>query len=415
MDSEKTFESIPDDLFLEIFSRLSSILIARCRCVSKRWASILYRKDFTELFLTKSSARPRLLFAVDKGFQFYFYSSPQSQNQSTLEVDFHTNVGVGINENLCSYESGLIHVHVTDLWLSKKSLCVICNPITRRYVNLPELDKYKDSRSSLGFDPIDKQFKVLFMHNNGEWVHHVLTLGTEDLRWRKIQCPFTYGHFGLAKCINGVLYYLASTFGGSSGRIVCFDVRSEKFKFIDGKHFSSTSYTDLINYKGKLGGVNLDYDCDRSCYCEMYLWVLEDVEKQKWSRYDYSLPTTQTCHFRFDMHIAGMTATGEFVFAEFHTCSSKSFNVIYFNPEKNTLQSVNIQGLEGNNGYMYSRVNTFVDYIEDLSANDLKHITSKPRQRRDTSRELSRSAPSTKNKQTRSFLQNKYELLANLE
>ncbi|CDY19139.1 BnaA04g18790D [Brassica napus] len=32
---------LPDDLILEIFSRLPSKFIARCRCLSKLWASTL--------------------------------------------------------------------------------------------------------------------------------------------------------------------------------------------------------------------------------------------------------------------------------------------------------------------------------------------------------------------------------------
>jgi len=139
MESRKTFDSIPDDLFVEIALRLSSKSIARCRCVSKLWASILYRQDFTELFITKSSARPRLLFAVLKASGLIFYSSPQSQNPS-LEVDFHNHMKFHEDMNLymCSYVSGLFHIPVHDIWTSKASVCVIFNPITGRYVSLPE-------------------------------------------------------------------------------------------------------------------------------------------------------------------------------------------------------------------------------------------------------------------------------------
>ncbi|CAL9216908.1 unnamed protein product, partial [Arabidopsis halleri] len=64
------------DLFLEIFSRLPTYSVGRSRCVSKQWASILGRQDFTELFLTKSSTRPRLLFALQPyhGGEWLLYS-----------------------------------------------------------------------------------------------------------------------------------------------------------------------------------------------------------------------------------------------------------------------------------------------------------------------------------------------------
>ena len=53
---------VPDDLAMEIFTRLPSKAMAMCRCACKLWSSMLRRQDFTELFLTKSCARPQLLF-----------------------------------------------------------------------------------------------------------------------------------------------------------------------------------------------------------------------------------------------------------------------------------------------------------------------------------------------------------------
>ncbi|CAL9216883.1 unnamed protein product [Arabidopsis halleri] len=218
MDSGKTFDSIPNDVFFEIISRLSRKSIARCRRVSKLWASILCCQDFTELFLTKSSAHPRLLFAVNKADEWLFYSVPQSKNPS-LEVDFHMKFYAGI----------------------------------------------------------DRQYMCSYASVNDEWVHHILTFGTEKLMWRKIQCLLTHEPFWQEICINGVLYYCARTVHVSL-LIVCFDVRSEKFNFIDTSDFFYT-YTKLVNYKCKLGVINLEYRGVVSV--ELCVWVLEDVEKRE--------------------------------------------------------------------------------------------------------------------------------------
>ncbi|CAN8318074.1 unnamed protein product [Cochlearia groenlandica] len=81
--------SIPIDLVMEILSRLPTKSIARCRCVSKLWASILRREDFTELFLTRSSSVPRLLFAFHtfNDRELLFFSTPQLQeNSSSLSL-----------------------------------------------------------------------------------------------------------------------------------------------------------------------------------------------------------------------------------------------------------------------------------------------------------------------------------------
>ncbi|XP_013717458.1 putative F-box protein At1g30925 isoform X1 [Brassica napus] len=106
--------SIPPDLSYEIFSRLSTKTIARCRCVSKLWRSILRSADFTELFLTKSSARPSLLFALKRATnEFHFYSSPQihiQNEKSSLAAYCH-------NSGYLGGEIGLNRTHELHIWV----------------------------------------------------------------------------------------------------------------------------------------------------------------------------------------------------------------------------------------------------------------------------------------------------------
>jgi len=132
---------------------------------------------------------------------------------------------------------------------------------------------------------------------NKEWVHYILTLGTENLKWRKMICPLTHEpYYGRALSINGVLYYFART---SCFLVVSFNVRSEKFKFLDGKDFSNF-HREFINYKGKLGVTKLECDAGDGHPRELCVWVLEDVEKQEWSQYIYSLPKIKVNRIRND-------------------------------------------------------------------------------------------------------------------
>ncbi|XP_023644506.1 putative F-box protein At1g46840 [Capsella rubella] len=89
--SASTFlrETLPIDLIIEILSRLPVNSIARYRFVSKQWASLLQRQDFTELFLTRTPMprRQRLLFTFRFGSKWHYFSSPQPQ-------DFGDNVSV---------------------------------------------------------------------------------------------------------------------------------------------------------------------------------------------------------------------------------------------------------------------------------------------------------------------------------
>ncbi|KAF3543270.1 hypothetical protein DY000_02001884 [Brassica cretica] len=65
---------------MEILSRLPLKSIGRCCCVSKLWASILGLPYFLDLFATRSSARPHMLFACRRDGKVLFFSAPQPQN-----------------------------------------------------------------------------------------------------------------------------------------------------------------------------------------------------------------------------------------------------------------------------------------------------------------------------------------------
>lgn len=144
--------------------------------MSKLWSSMLHRPYFTELFMTRSFSRPRLLFALEQSDEWSFFSLPQPQNpvyekSSSLVVaaDLHFKLPRDQNMSiyssrlfLCGYASGLIYF--SDMNLSKEAVPVICNPITGRYTILPKHTSYRKSNSFLGFDPMEKQYKVLSIY-----------------------------------------------------------------------------------------------------------------------------------------------------------------------------------------------------------------------------------------------------------
>ncbi|ESQ33696.1 hypothetical protein EUTSA_v10009314mg, partial [Eutrema salsugineum] len=321
---------------------------ARFRSLSKLWGSMLHRLYFTELFLTRSCARPRLLFALrqDGEREWSFFSSPQLQNpykKSSLveSADFHVkfsnDMWPPVDFFFRGLTSGFIYFPRTQISAKKGwSLAgpVIFNPRTRQYVSLPKLGT--DSDYFLGFDPIDKEFKVLSVAENN---NRILTLGTGEMVWRKVQC-------GGGICINGVLYYLAETFRDTTEpyddyAIVSFDVKSEKYKFIELKYFKAK----LINYKGKLRKISWNYTdvgTGRRAL-ELRMLVLEDVEEQKWSKCVYTLEDDKLVDCDH-VSVVGVTAAGEIVLSMDYTSKYTPFYVFYFNPERSTLQSVEIQG-----------------------------------------------------------------------
>ncbi|KAJ4896144.1 F-box and associated interaction domains-containing protein [Raphanus sativus] len=376
------------DITTDIFARLPAKSAAKCRTLSKQWSSILSTPDFAERFLTHSSTRPRLLFAVERDGHWTFFISPQPQpsHSPVVTAEFHTKFAGDVSQYLCSYASGLILF--PDMWVPGKSddtNPVVCNPVTGKYATLPYLTIYRKSRAFLGFDPVGKQFKVMseeypFCSQRNH--HQVLSLGEggEELSWRVKDGP-QYSHcLSEAIQIDGVLYYLADNFDDSTRVVVRFDVRSEEFEFIEADCFAGQEAVNLINYKGKLAGVNWKYvkgdDDDEKIVLELSLWVLEDVvEMKEWVKSVYVLSEEKIVR-RCNFSVAGMTEGGEIVLAMDYT--AKVYHVFFFDLEKNALRSVQVQGfgdkLEaiGTRG----RVRVFVDYVEDLSVYDEKQLKS---------------------------------------
>ncbi|KAG2298017.1 hypothetical protein Bca52824_034489 [Brassica carinata] len=381
-------DSIPIDLIAEILSRLPAKSIARFRSVSKQWASLPDHPHFKDLFLTKSSSSPpRLIFAIEEKCIWSIFSSPQHhlKASSSLVVtpEFHMkfppdNMWIFDRDDRrfsCGYASGLIYFH--GLYTMKKNdkVPVVCNPNTGRYETLPWLSRYRKSYSFFGFDPVGKQYKVLQMtYPCCSQDHRIMTLGTRGMRWRKIDCSLRLEHLSDGLCINGVLYYLGHTCEKkSSSVIVCFDVRYEKFRFLYPE-----SFCELINYNGRLGVVYYDDLSDDAV--EFRVWVLEDVDKQEWSKYAYTMRGDNI--FPRYVSVVGAISTGEIVLSMADYTSGQPFYVYYFSPEGNTIRRFEIQGFgeyheaSSNPRRVHIFVDdcssfySFADHAEDLSVKD---------------------------------------------
>ncbi|KAL0671020.1 hypothetical protein Bca4012_033724 [Brassica carinata] len=354
----------PIDVIMEIFSRLPVKSIAICRCVSKTWSSVLRRKDFTELFLSRSRTLPKLLLAYKKGGELFFFSAPQPQNpdasSSPVVATYHMKLSFDayFRRNSGFQISGLDQglVGLTDQWFlrgSKYSAPVICNPSTGQL---------------FGYDPIDKQVKVLSLSGEPNMVseeYQIMTLGMGKLFQRMINC----GRFLLCNphfkgiCINGVLYYPSVDFPRGSYLLVCFDVRSEKLTFINDDNFIIMVGT-MINYNGKLGfllSVKSDYVDESST--SVNLWVLEDIEKQEWSEHIYVLPHLwKDIVGRASLSFVGMTRANEIVMQPLAYPPTPLY-LIYFNIERNTVVRVAIQGMDGSG---CAHVKIFLDHVENV-------------------------------------------------
>ncbi|XP_013633506.1 PREDICTED: F-box protein DOR-like [Brassica oleracea var. oleracea] len=320
------------DLIIEILLRLPLKSIARCRCVSKLLASILVRLDFTDSFLASSLSRPQVLFACQKQYKNDGRKTPRR------------------------------------VW-------VICNPSTGQSFTLPKMKTRKRIwiRCFLGYDPIEKQHKALAMTSQVTKAedHQVLTLGgTDKLAWRRIECGIPqYGYPGPHNiCINGLLYFKAKAKYSSNGQdiIVCFDVRSEKYNFVKVTERAVHPEATLVNYNGKLASV-ISQSHSHSIFHttrSFEMWVLQDSEKNEWSKHIYILPSLgKYISPGENLFFVGVTGADEIVLCP-KSLFREPFYVYYYNLKRGTIRRVEIQGLERLEGSY--RVDTFLNHVEDV-------------------------------------------------
>ncbi|CAA7018519.1 unnamed protein product [Microthlaspi erraticum] len=369
--NESSFDLIPVDLFINnILSRLPVKSLAQCRCVSKLWSSIVRRPNYHLLFPIKSPAtpKPRLLYALEKETKLLFFSSPQPPKPSVryLPPTRHTSFSSEYCYEVKTYPpvNGLVcsqHIGNKCLW------AVISNPITGEFVTTPKVTSkwpLSKERIHFGYDPIGKQFKVLlstwFL---GSHVSQVLTLGTGNLSWRNIECFILHHYYYKGEdegiCINGVLYYQVII--DKKRSILCFDVRSEEFSFINldqvNQVIKATTIWErpliLIDHKGKLGAI----DSDLSNLSNV--WVLENAEEHKWfNMHQIQRPNIMKPPF----FSAAMIGSGQLVF--YLTIKPRRpFNIFYYNLESKIMTPVQVPEIDPVD---FRKVRTFPNFVKDV-------------------------------------------------
>lgn len=179
------------------------------------------------------------------------------------------------------------------------------------------------------------------------------------MSWRMIKCCMPHYSFDGGICIDGLLYYQAGFYHDDPSIIICFDVRSEEFRFI----IRAVCDGSLVNYNGKLGLYWLQtvFGCTFGAIRSIAVWVLEDAEKQEWSKHKYLLPEMfHDIMKTTDLRCVGMTQTNEFVL---RSVKGTPFYVFYYNIERNTIKKVELQGMEA---FEDSNIYTFQDHVEDV-------------------------------------------------
>uniref|UniRef100_A0A1J3GN26 F-box protein n=1 Tax=Noccaea caerulescens TaxID=107243 RepID=A0A1J3GN26_NOCCA len=350
-------EPIPLDVVeVEILTRLPVKSVMRSRCVSKKWSSIIRSQGFIDSYYAMSSAtRSRFVVVFSNGVfvkghakRLFIFSGEESSSSSSLVA---ANLDMTIPSLTTTYRSKCPSVHgfVACCYINRLT---ICNPGTGQVVTLPS----KGDRTSLGYDPVNQQFKALTLLTTRDGgfdrftQHEVITLGGrggESSRSMVTSRPYLPITNGL--CLNGFVYYGAwETRKRTKTVIVCFDVRNEEFSFVTTPLdvLKRQCESELIEYKGKLAAV-VTHD-HPTIFGGFDLWILEDVKEHEWSRQTFKLPydlSNVTC--------PGTNKAGEIVFATKRLSLSppQPSYFYYYNLQTKDMRRVRIQWVADDQGF----------------------------------------------------------------
>ncbi|KAJ4867316.1 F-box family protein [Raphanus sativus] len=344
--------TIPVDLIVDILSLLPAKSIIRFQSVSKQWFSIIRSKYLVDTFLIRSKTRPHLLLVLElskPGKRFLFSVPEHKINDKTSTAIARHDMTRSPSRDVYYFSSLPVNGFVCFTGIiSSTGLCnsiTVCNPITRQTVKLPDVrNKGRKVYELLGYDPVEDQYKVLCVITcvryrsvqvDNQQEHYVCTVSSsEKQEWRKIEntSAYIYRHIYPGICIDGVIYY-----GIEESNIVKFDVRSEKMELIKAPEESNSS--NLVNYNGRLGGVEFIYYKH-----EIRLWILEDIEKQQWSSMKFSYPRELGNHLVSN----GVIHTGELMVFQrsLKEADIEPFCVYYYDFNKESSRKVEIQGVE---------------------------------------------------------------------
>ncbi|XP_010463001.1 PREDICTED: F-box protein At1g30790-like [Camelina sativa] len=184
-------------------------------------------ESFVNSYYDVSAAKSRFIIAFSDGGSLFIFSPSHKGRESSYDNTF-PELGWLAQLQLCfrPRRPWLYRLYVGGPF-------IICNPSMGKVTYLP----LQGPRTSLGYDPVDDQFKALTLMSNPYQQHdflehEVLTLARGDSSsWtpNKVTSP-PYHTATKAICINGFVYFGAWTTPtrDKNPMIVCFDVRFDQ-------------------------------------------------------------------------------------------------------------------------------------------------------------------------------------------
>lgn len=385
-----SFEALPIEIQTEIMSRLPLKALMICICTSKKWASLIRTKAFTDLYLQRSTTRPRVMFLVFQTlfnpirdevlFQSVYQEEEPLLSSGQQQVRFEQR-GYEPSQPV----QGLICLY------KKNREVMIFNPGTNKSLPLPVIPVPK-KRAPItiffGYDRVTDVYKVLCIadcetrrRSKVTKEQHIFTMGSNEAAWRRITCEHQHSPAinGQGPCIEGVLYYRARSSNGK-GLVMSFNVRSEEFGVIelhedvniehawDLMNYNNERGWELVNYNGAVALVD-DSDFSHGVVNELngskvfHIWVMNKTTRT-WSKDPIEIPRwRETVENPKVYFFRGTTRTGKLVFTVKHFLpkidGKRTLFVVYYDPDTRDIRRFKVEG--GDEGHC---VRFYLDHVD---------------------------------------------------
>ncbi|KAF8091890.1 hypothetical protein N665_0433s0055 [Sinapis alba] len=307
-DENDPFSLIPLDLIVEILLKVPTKSVASLVFVSKQWLTLIRGKDFINLYLARSS--PRLLLAVfGNNVEEQFL---QTCSQVDPSSDRHRlNISTPRKDHLDAFSPPIRGLFCRQMG----SKIMIGNPSTGQLLTLPRVKTTRRGILSLfGYDPVNDVYKVLCMtilQSRQRHESRVVSLGAQR-KWRMIECK----HPHLPPPPPCVI---------TKG--ICINGHPEDMP-------------RLVNYTGKVAITSWP-----TRNGEVHLWILEDANKQEWSKVSIVVPSwIDLIDIQHGYRFRGTLGTGELIFTP-STYPINPFYFISYNLKENIAKKVVVEVL----------------------------------------------------------------------
>ncbi|KAK1353728.1 putative F-box and associated interaction domains-containing protein [Heracleum sosnowskyi] len=298
-------DSLPTEIALDIFSRLSMTSVIQSRFVCRSWQNLSHDRNLVSMHLSQVAKRDPLLmfhsdFPIRNQLCFAEFSGDDHDAKGVVKkisIPFSASMPEFTVVGSCS---GLLCLRDS---LFKDAICIY-NPFTNYYKDLPKTRQYDDEivLCGFGYHPETKQYKVVKIvyyliadiqdsrvrriRTRRRSKSEVLVLCSGNNKWRNIgQVPYYLERRSQgALFTNGRLHWLTrGVYGNVRGLIIIsFDLSDEKFHEVLRPDFSSAA--DGHNYllaslKGCLSAVVYKDELQR----DLEIWVMKEYNvKESW-------------------------------------------------------------------------------------------------------------------------------------